>query len=860
MATRMTPPRLTAAQQSQLNQAVAHHQAGRLDAAAQGYEQLLAAVPGQFDAAHLLGVIALQSGRLDEAEGRITAALASNPKDPGALNNLGTTLLRAGRLAEACAQFERVVKAQPGHADALINLGTALRTLGRVTESVAPLRKAFALNPRSAVLCGLLGASLLETGDTKGAVNALEAGTRAAPKDPVAWANLARAARAAGQAPRALEAIDQALALNPDDAQALAVRGQALDAMGRTGEAEECFRQAARRAPNEAAVMNNLGAFLREQGRLAEALPVLRRAAQLGPGLAVAQDNLVNTLLALGQRDEAARLGEDLSRRLPDSAVAQAALGSTLFEAGRLEESIAAWLRAVALPGADADMHLGLAQALMALGDADRALPHYQQALKIEPAHVRARWAAAHGHLRPIHADVRAMEAGRREYGQALTELDTWSRTLPALAARAVGAQQPFYLAYHPVPTRDLLARHGQLASRLMAAAIPAEAVRRPLPGAGSTRKLRLGIVSAQVRDHSVWNAITRGWVEHLDPARFEIVIFKLGPGEDAETARARRHAVEFEDRSRSMPEWVDAIRDARLDVLLYPEIGMDPLTTQLAAQRLAPVQAASWGHPQTTGLPTIDLYLSGEALEPAPEVAATHYTERLVRLPRLGVCVKPLRPVPVAPDLASLGLPENEPLLLCPGTPFKYHPMADEVWVGMARRLQALGRGRLVFFRSQRPFMDEQLERRLRAQFKRQGVDFERTVSVIPTLERQRFYGLMHRATLMLDTVGFSGFNTALQGLECGLPVVAWEGEYMRGRLASGPLRLLGLDAQVAGTPQAYIDAAMHLVEHEPERLALRQTILARLGQLFDDLQPVRALEATLIEAVEAARTAPAA
>jgi predicted O-linked N-acetylglucosamine transferase (SPINDLY family) len=246
-----------------------------------------------------------------------------------------------------------------------------------------------------------------------------------------------------------------------------------------------------------------------------------------------------------------------------------------------------------------------------------------------------------------------------------------------------------------------------------------------------------------------------------------------------------------------------------------------------------------------------MDLYLSAQALEP-PQGPA-HYTERLVALPNLGVCVQALRPVAVAPDLAQLGLPLDEPLLLCPGMPFKYTPHGDAVLAAIAARLQARGGGRLVFFRSRRPAMSAQLERRMRAAFAQAGVDYERTVAWIPLLDRGRFYGLMQRATAMLDTIGFSGFNTALQALECDLPVVAFEGEFMRGRLASGPLRLLGLDELVAGTPAQYAEIALRLVEDDAWRTRLKQEIAQRRHALFDDRAPVRALEDALFAAVQA-------
>jgi len=184
-----------------------------------------------------------------------------------------------------------------------------------------------------------------------------------------------------------------------------------------------------------------------------------------------------------------------------------------------------------------------------------------------------------------------------------------------------------------------------------------------------------------------------------------------------------------------------------------------------------------------------MDLYISAEALE--PHNACGNYSERLLTLPNLGVYVEPLKPVSAKSGLRSLSLPTNEPILLCPGAPFKYSPLYDEVWVAIAKRLRKRlfrrnSGGRLVFFRSRSETIDRMLEARLRTAFERASVEFDEHVSIIPNLDRARFFGLMRESALMLDTLGFSGFNTAIQSIECELPVLAYEGEFMRGRLAS--------------------------------------------------------------------------
>jgi protein O-GlcNAc transferase len=852
MATRPLPPQKSSPATALLNQAVAHHQAGRLDDAEGLYRQVVQQAPGQFDAIHLLGVIALQRNDLAAAETLIRQALASKPKDGPALNNLGTALLRARRLDEAREQFERAVKAQPAFVDALSNLGNVLRQLGKAAEAVAPLKRAFAGNSKSAEVADLLGASLIETGDGRAAAAVFEAAVKARPRDARCWVHLAIASQLAGHAKRALEAADTALQLEPGSAQAMGSRAQALAGLGDIAGARIVFADVVRLAPKEASARHNFGVFLREQGELDAAIEQLRTAVQLDASLAQAQGALVAALIDAGRHDEAMRQGRTFADVAPETATSLSMLAATHFAQGKIEEAVEIYARAVAAPGAESSTFLGYGNALMGSGDGVAATTQFARALELDPNNARARFALAMSHLRPIYDDTAQMEASRRAFSRALAELDAWFTPARAAAgAPAVGSAQPFYLAYHPVDVRPLLAPYGKTSARLMSAIELPKRPSRVAPLAPlRARKLRVGIATAAVYSHSVWTAITQGWVRHLDRSRFEVVVFKLDRGSDDETARARQDAARLVEAPVTLSDWVQAITEAELDVLIYPEIGMHPLTGRLAAMRLAPVQAAAWGHPSTSGLPTMDLFISGQSLEPRD--AQAHYAERLVALPNLGVCVQALKPVASAPDMAQLGLSTTEPLLLCPGTPFKYTPQADATWAAIGARLQVRGTGRLVFFRSARPGMSTRIEQRMRLAFKAAGVDYDRTVAWIPTLPRGQFFGLMQHATAMLDTIGFSGFNTALQALECGLPVVAFEGQFMRGRLASGPLRQIGLDELVATTSAEFVDRAMRLVDDDAHRLRMKHDIAQRQASLFDDLAPVRALEEALLAAAQ--------
>jgi predicted O-linked N-acetylglucosamine transferase (SPINDLY family) len=415
---------------------------------------------------------------------------------------------------------------------------------------------------------------------------------------------------------------------------------------------------------------------------------------------------------------------------------------------------------------------------------------------------------------------------------------------------QVVGAAQPFYIAYQERSNVAPLSTYGDLCAALMAQWLATHDAGRERPAAEpdeSPRRVRVGIVSSHVFSHSVWQANVRGWVEKLDRERFEVHVFHLGRTHDAETAIAQARAEGFVSGERDLAEWVDAIRAARADVLLYPELGIDALTPRLAALRLAPVQVASWGHPETTGLPTIDHYLSAELFEDAGTDA--HYRESLVRLPGLGCCVAPaaIRPAQQAVEvaLADIGLAPGATLFVCAGTPFKYVPEHDAVLVRIA---QALPSAQFLFFNhGLAASLSAQLMARLAAAFEAAGLDASRHLVLAPWMERARFFGVLAQAHAFLDTIGFSGFNTVMQAVECGLPVVTCRGRFMRGRLGSGILERMGLGGLVAEDDDGVVALALRLARDAGARADVRARMAAARDVLYGDEAPIRALEDSL-------------
>ena len=197
------------------------------------------------------------------------------------------------------------------------------------------------------------------------------------------------------------------------------------------------------------------------------------------------------------------------------------------------------------------------------------------------------------------------------------------ARPAPASRRRARRGAA-FFLAYQGRNDRDLQRRYGALVAATVAERFaPIPLAPPPRPG----EPIRVGIVSGFFWLHSNWKIPIKGWLSQLDRRRFTLFGYHTGQRQDEATREAASLCQRFVQGPLSLARWREAIGVDAPHVLIYPEVGMDPAAALLAAQRLAPVQCISWGHPDTSGLPTIDYYLSSALME-LPEAQA-HYTER---------------------------------------------------------------------------------------------------------------------------------------------------------------------------------------------------------------------------------------
>jgi len=264
-----------------LQQAVAHHQAGRLAQAQALYRAVLAEAPRQFDALHLLGVIARQQGDAALALDLIGQAIAINPAQATAHCNLGAALQDLGRSSEALASYDQALRLNPSYAMAFANRGNALRKLGRAREAVDSYERALALrSPYPEAACNR-AAALLDLGQAQAALEDAERALAAQPRHAQALCVRANALYLLRRLRDAVDGYDHALAVDPKMAEAHAGRGMALHKLRRFDEALRSYERALALRPEHAATHEHRAATLAALDREPEAVEAYQAARRI---------------------------------------------------------------------------------------------------------------------------------------------------------------------------------------------------------------------------------------------------------------------------------------------------------------------------------------------------------------------------------------------------------------------------------------------------------------------------------------------------------------------------------------------------------------------------------------------------
>jgi len=515
---------------------------------------------------------------------------------------------------------------------------------------------------------------------------------------------------------------------------------------------------------------------------------------------------------------------------------------------GKCYQNLEQWLKAVTIYEQALqrfpdriELYLALISAWQNLGEIQIAWQMAEHSIDRFPNHISVRFAKQF--LLPILYDnspevLKYRQHFTEELVKLIEQTDLDNSEVKQQALTAISRETHFYLQYQGYDDLELQKQYGGFVHRIMEANYPEWTKPLLLPPLTNNQKIKVGYISCHLTWHTV-GLVFLGWLRDCDLNQFEIYCYYTGKKTDKITNLFQLYSDQFYHIYGNLEPIVEQILDDKIHILVFLDIGMSPQLTQIAGLRVAPIQCAAWGHPITTGLPTIDYFISAELLEPPG--AQNHYSERLFCLPNLGInyAQPPLLEMPKT--RLDFGLKEDAILYLSCQSLFKYLPDFDLILIAIAQQIKS---AQFVFIAHWNAAINQKFKQRLNRSFAEHHLDFQEYCIIIPRLDKIDYLQLNNLADIGLDTLQFTGFLTTLDSLSCCLPLVTCEGEWMRSRQSAGILNRLGITETIAQNREDYVKIALRLGLDLEWRLAIREKIKQNQWKLYEDKSCIPALE----------------
>lgn len=396
-----------------------------------------------------------------------------------------------------------------------------------------------------------------------------------------------------------------------------------------------------------------------------------------------------------------------------------------------------------------------------------------------------------------------------------------------------------FYLQYQGKNDLELQIHYGQVIQHLLHRMYPQWSFPRAMPPISEQKKIRVGYISPSMYGHTVAK-LSIGWLQSHSSDKFEVYAYSLASKYDNYSQLFDINSYKFCQLPQELEVVCRKVIADDLHVLVFFDIGMSPIMSQLAALRLAPIQCATWGHPITSGLKSVDFFLSSELME--PKNGAEHYSEELICLPNIGFSYnKPEIPEQTL-ERSDFKLRSDAIVYLSCQSLFKYLPQYDWVFPAIANHIP---QAQFAFLSHPSVHVTNLFRQRLEEAFTKNDLNYQDYCVVLPRMDVVKYWNLNLLSDIFLDTFSWSGGNTTLEAIACNLPIVTCPGEFMRGRHSYGILKMIDVTETIANSETEYVEIAVRLGLDPQWRQQVITKMRSRHSQLYEDKTSVRALEA---------------
>ena len=754
-------------------------------------------------------------------------------------------LQRIDRFLDAEKKYREILQWDSKHLESWQQLGILYYTCEQYEAALETLNIAIELAPNNAISHHYLGLTLAKLGQISEAITEQEQAIKLDLNHLEAYLHLGQLFSEIGEVDRAEVVYQYAISIHPDQAKLYIQLGKLFTVKNQLDQAMSACQTVLKLHLNHPEALQQLGEIYQLKQDETQAYWYLGYAKfhqnQFEEAL-----NYFQQYMALQEQTHSSSQQLYGEQFYIDLAYCYKALGQA-------ETAIEIYRKAISLYPNSADLYSWGVEAIISLCTVPEVIEAIDQGLAIFPNDPILLFKKQFT-LPTLYNTEAEIEEYRKQYIQHLNTLtqvvDLNHPEVREKALLGVGRNTAFFLHYQGKNDRELQIQYGQLVHQIMTANYPQFAQPLSMPPLTEAGKIRIGYVSGSFCRHTVGKLFI-GWLRHADRTQFELHCYHTHSYQDVFTKLFQLysdqltqfpHVLDAFNRQEYIAEFeklAQKIVDDRLHILIFPDIGMHQLMAQLGALRLAPVQCVAWGHPVTTGLPTIDYFLSSELME--PDNGQAHYSEKLVLLPNISIAYEKPKLWEAKKTRSDFQIREDATVYFCCQSLFKCLPQYDDMFPRIAQRVP---NAQFVFISDGSSQITELFQIRMQQAFASVGLSSDQHCMFLPRLFQQDYYRVNQLSDIFLDTFAWSGGNTTLEALSFGLPVVTCPGEMMRSRHSYAILQMLGVTETIAQTKDEYIDIAVQLGLDADWRNRLRQTIFDRHPHLYNDRTCVRALE----------------
>tara|TARA_B100000287_G_C20639514_1_gene782955 strand:- start:307 stop:1980 length:1674 start_codon:yes stop_codon:yes gene_type:complete len=359
------------------------------------------------------------------------------------------------------------------------------------------------------------------------------------------------------------------------------------------------------------------------------------------------------------------------------------------------------------------------------------------------------------------------------------------------------------------------------------------------------SKKIKIGFVSEFFNNHTI-EKLFKGLIFNLDKSKFDINVFYFDNGKgfsDEFLENEKKDNLKNLQLPKLFKDQINLILKQNLDIIFYPDIGMSSRLYYLSFLRLAKFQITSWGHPETTGNPNVDYFLSSKLLEIDTQEAQKHYSEKLILCDYLPMYLKK----PNIKKLDDRELKSNN-IYSCPQTLFKLHPDFDKV---IHEILTKDKKAKIFFIKDKNGTFYKKILERLK---KKISKEIDR-VTFINQLEKTEYIHHCGRASVLLDPLYFGAGNSFHESMVYGTPTVTMPTKFLKTKIVEGAYKQMKIqNPPVVTNIDDYVSIAVEIANTDTDKLLELKKYYAECAEknLFENKEALKSFQNVIIDIVK--------